>query len=502
MTIVYNPFTDNLDYKGGSSSGSVTDVLGTPNRITSTGGTTPQIDIASNYVGQTSLTTLGIVTTGTWNATVIGLAFGGTNANLTASNGGIFYSTATAGAILAGTATSGQILRSGSSSAPSWSTTTYPSTNAVNTLLYASSANVMSALATANNAILNTDSSGVPSLTTSPSISGTYTTTAGNFALPSTSSTAGQVTINGINYLHGFGSINTFVGPSSGNFTLSGSENTGCGSNTLKSLTSGSLNCGIGGRCLENIQTGNSNTAMGVAAMQNATSSNSCAFGQQSLQNNTSTLNCSFGYTSMTGSGAGTQNSCFGAASGAIITSGSFNSCFGVNSGLNLLTGDYNLLLGQNAGANYNGAETRNICLDNLGVTGESNYIRIGSVGTHTACSIAGIFGVTVAASSAVLIDANGVLGTILSSERYKENIEDVKDSILDLRPVKFRYKSTQEQSYGFIAEEVEKIAPQLCIYNKNHELESIKYHEFTALLLNEIKKLNDRLNTLERKAA
>lgn len=56
------------------------------------------------------------------------LAQGGTGASLTASDGGIFYSTATAAAILAGTATAGQILRSGSNAAPSWSTATYPST--------------------------------------------------------------------------------------------------------------------------------------------------------------------------------------------------------------------------------------------------------------------------------------------------------------------------------------------------------------------------------------
>lgn len=45
---------------------------------------------------------------------------GGTNANLTASNGGIFYSTGSAGAILAGTASANQLLVSGASGAPSW----------------------------------------------------------------------------------------------------------------------------------------------------------------------------------------------------------------------------------------------------------------------------------------------------------------------------------------------------------------------------------------------
>jgi hypothetical protein len=97
-------------------------------------------------------------------ANPLGLASGGTGASLTASNGGIFYSNGTTGAILSGTATASQLLLSGSNTTPSWSTSTYPSTNAVNTLLYASSANTMAALATANNGILVTSSGGAPSI--------------------------------------------------------------------------------------------------------------------------------------------------------------------------------------------------------------------------------------------------------------------------------------------------------------------------------------------------
>jgi len=98
--------------------------------------------------------------------TDVTLADGGTNASLTASNGGIVYSTATAMAILSGTATAGQLLQSGASAAPTWTTTTYPATNAVSTLLYASSANVMAALATANSGVLVTGGTGVPSIST------------------------------------------------------------------------------------------------------------------------------------------------------------------------------------------------------------------------------------------------------------------------------------------------------------------------------------------------
>lgn len=70
------------------------------------------------------VTSVGNATT---YANNVPLTKGGLNSALVASNGGIFYSTATAGAILSGTVTAGQILRSGASTAPTWSTATYPS---------------------------------------------------------------------------------------------------------------------------------------------------------------------------------------------------------------------------------------------------------------------------------------------------------------------------------------------------------------------------------------
>lgn len=92
----------------------------------------------------------------------LSLANGGTGAALTANNGGIFYSNASTGAILAGTATAGQVLRSGASSAPSWSTATYPSTTTINRLLYSSSNDVVGQVSAANSASLVSSSAGVP----------------------------------------------------------------------------------------------------------------------------------------------------------------------------------------------------------------------------------------------------------------------------------------------------------------------------------------------------
>lgn len=64
---------------GGGGGGTVNSVSGTTNRIAVTGtGTDPIVDIAATYVGQASITTLGTITTGTWNGTTIAIARGGT----------------------------------------------------------------------------------------------------------------------------------------------------------------------------------------------------------------------------------------------------------------------------------------------------------------------------------------------------------------------------------------------------------------------------------------
>lgn len=62
---------------GLTKNGNTIDVVGTAGRITAN---SDSIDIASTYVGQTSITTLGTVTTGTWNGTTIAVANGGTGA--------------------------------------------------------------------------------------------------------------------------------------------------------------------------------------------------------------------------------------------------------------------------------------------------------------------------------------------------------------------------------------------------------------------------------------
>jgi len=66
---------------GLTKTGNTIDVGGTTDRISVT---SDAVDIASTYVGQSSITTLGTIGTGTWQATDIGIAHGGTNASTAA----------------------------------------------------------------------------------------------------------------------------------------------------------------------------------------------------------------------------------------------------------------------------------------------------------------------------------------------------------------------------------------------------------------------------------
>jgi hypothetical protein len=157
---------------------------------------------SGNSVLHASATGGGAVTFFSGSDTVAGksLANGGTNASLTASNGGLVYSSGSALAILSGTATANQIPLSGSNTTPAWSTATYPATTTANQLLYSSATNTIGGLATANNAILVTNGSGVPSLGTAlpAGITGTLadSVTTGVSAAGTTLGTATGLTTN------------------------------------------------------------------------------------------------------------------------------------------------------------------------------------------------------------------------------------------------------------------------------------------------------------------
>ncbi len=371
-------------------------------------------------------------------------------------------------------------------------------------------------MTTANSAFVTTTSGGVPQCATSPSCSGTITAgtgvtattgaitatagnvviTAGNLTLPSTNSggTNGAIIQNSLLFAHNFGTTqNGFFGTSAGNSSNTGSYCTGVGYQALTALSSGQANTCVGRIAGAAITTGSDNTLVGNSAMYVSNASRNTLMGSNigsAFGQLTGADNCGLGYNGITS-----------------LTTGTFNCVMGSAVMASLTTGSYNICIGNTCGSAYNGAESSNILLNNAGVNGESNTMRLGTAGTGnkqvSTCYIAGINGVTVT-GTAVLCSTAGQLGTVASSERYKENIEEMPQdiSVLNLRPIKFNYKSDEDKTtqYGLLAEDVDKQFPYLCFYNEDNQPESVKYHELCTFLLHEVQKLNRRIEQLESK--
>lgn len=102
-------------------------IAGTTNRVTVTNGDgvsgNPTIDIASTYVGQNTITTLGTIATGTWNGTAIAVAYGGTGATSLAARGVVFGNGTSAVGVTATSAIDGSFLREDATGNPYWSNT-------------------------------------------------------------------------------------------------------------------------------------------------------------------------------------------------------------------------------------------------------------------------------------------------------------------------------------------------------------------------------------------
>ena len=92
---------------------------------------------------------------------------------------------------------------------------------------------------------------------------------------------------------------------------------------------------------------------------------------------------------------------------------------------------------------------------------------------------------------------------TETSALRYKKYVKDLNsetDNIYQLRPVHFRWRDDNRKDYGLIAEEVEKIYPDLVTKGDNGDALGISYTKLTALLVKTIQELTDRVEKLENK--
>jgi len=283
---------------------------------------------------------------------------------------------------------------------------------------------------------------------------GTYNTAVGFLSLES--DIAGQ-----FNTAIGAGALLANVGdPSTG----AGTENTATGAGALLSNTNALDNTADGAFALFSNTRGSGNTATGAAALErNTTGAGNTAIGQAALNEN---------------------------------VTGSFNTAIGT-AALLAASGDSNTVVGSGAGGSVGGAD-HVICIGQ-GVAGANvdNSCYIGSIWNQPG------------GSQPVYVNSDGKLGLLVSSRRFKDEIKPIANAsavIYALEPVSFRYKPeiepTRPRGFGLIAEDVEKISPDLVTRGVDGKVNSVRYDQVNAMLLNEFLKAHRKVQELEKEMA
>jgi hypothetical protein len=326
------------------------------------------------------------------------------------------------------------------------------------------------------------------------------------------------------------GSLNTAFGAAT-LFANTGEDNTAVGAAALFSNTTGSLNTANGTFALFSNTTGGGNTATGLQALfSNTTGGDNTATGNLALFNNTTgDFNTANGVNALQNNTAGTDNTAIG--SGALLsnTVGGQNTATGFEAlnnntigggntangfkALWLNTGDGNTAIGDAALLNNTtgGGNTALGFNAGVNVTTANNVICIGTDGGNVSgsCYIGNIFGDTSSGGIAVFVNSNGRLGTATSSRRFKEEIQPMKqasEALFALKPVTFRYKKEIDPAgtpqLGLVAEDVEKVNPDLVVRDKAGKPYSVRYDQVNAMLLNEFLKEHRKVATLEATVA
>ncbi len=236
----------------------------------------------------------------------------------------------------------------------------------------------------------------------------------GTLALPSTTASAGSLSLGGDLFLHAVGASNTFLGSRAGNLAMTGYQSVGVGSNALKSNTSGHDDVAVGTDALINNTTGYWNTAIGSFAMSSNTagSANTALGNGALLENTTGGRNTALGFGALNLNTTGGESTAVGFHALVANTTGPNNTAIGSETLFYNTTGGNNIALGYRAGINLTTGNF-NIDIGAVGVAAEGGAIRIGTAGNQSRAFVAGIRGVTPGSDAMpVVIDSTGQLGT------------------------------------------------------------------------------------------
>jgi len=297
------------------------------------------------------------------------------------------------------------------------------------------------------------------------------------------------------------GTYNTANGDLALHSNTTGIWNTATGAGALWGNTTGHHNTATGEGALGSNSNGFQNTANGVLALgTNTTGSNNTATGFQALLSNTAgDSNTATGVSALGLNTSGRLNTANGFEALGHNTEGGSNTAVGYQALPANTTAYDNTAVGYQALQRSTGAG--NVAVGKWagwGVTTASNVICIGAQGDNVgdSCYIGQIWNRTVSGGAAVFIDQNQKLGTITSSRRFKEDIKPMKNAsegLFALKPVTFRYKKAIDSEgvpqFGLIAEEVEKVNRDLVVRDKDGKVNTVRYEQINAMLLNEFLK-------------
>jgi hypothetical protein len=297
---------------------------------------------------------------------------------------------------------------------------------------------------------------------------------------------------------------NTGVGLDTLVYNTTGGNNTASGANALFSNITGNANTASGYEALYSNTTAEENTAAGYYALYaNTTGNKNTASGALALiANTTGSYNTASGYQALTSNTDGIRNTASGAWGLYSNTHGNDNTADGHDALHSNTVGSNNIGLGANAGFNVTSG-SNNIEIGNEGTSSDGGTIRIGTSGSQAATYIAGIENAKVT-GAAVYVTSSGQLGVSASSERYKTAIAPMgagTEKLQELRPVSFHLKTDPSGAvqYGLIAEEVDKIYPELVIRDEAGKIQGVRYDELAPMLLNEVQKQAAEIRELKQ---
>jgi hypothetical protein len=302
--------------------------------------------------------------------------------------------------------------------------------------------------------------------------------------------------------------------------------NTAEGTDALFNLTTGVWNSAFGFRALHDNATGIRNTAIGYQALyntngpSNVSGQDNIGVGANALFNNTTgKRNIAIGSFALYDNTTGSNNIAIGDHA-SWHSNGSGNTVIGDSfaSGPDFVSIGRLAVTDCRQGLLSDGVHFASINAETdveVGQYAPSSCLNVPDLTTQTvhinakdAVFVRAVYGNPIAGSP-VVINSSGQLGVAASSARFKDGIKPMdktSEVILALKPVSFRYKQGIDPSrgaqFGLVAEEVEKVNPDLVTHDREGKPYTVRYDAVNAMLLNEFLKEHRKVHELEATVA